>query len=166
MEQGLETWLRGPMVDVPPLLQPAAHALWQSWEEAQRYTQGFPETKLWERPKGVASVAFHLEHMAGVTDRMLTYAQNRTLSQEQYVYLAQEGVYAEGKNLERLIRHLNIQVEAALAYFKTLHGVDLLEPRFVGRKQLPSTLLGLLFHAGEHAQRHSGQLWVTVTMLK
>lgn len=38
----------------------------------------------------------------------------------------------------------------------------LTEPRAVGRKQLPSTVMGLLFHAAEHVQRHVGQLLVTV----
>ena len=35
------------------------------------------------------------------------------------------------------------------------------ETRLVGRGQLPATMLGLLFHAAEHAQRHIGQMLVT-----
>lgn len=42
---------------------------------------------------------------------------------------------------------------------------SLLEPRSVGRAQLPSTLLGLLVHAAEHTQRHVGQLLVTARIL-
>jgi uncharacterized damage-inducible protein DinB len=42
----------------------------------------------------------------------------------------------------------------------------LLQPRGVGRAQLPSTVLGLLFHAAEHTQRHVGQLLVTVRVLR
>ena len=33
----------------------------------------------------------------------------------------------------------------------------LLDARFVGRKQLPTTVLGLLVHIAEHTQRHLGQ---------
>jgi uncharacterized damage-inducible protein DinB len=36
----------------------------------------------------------------------------------------------------------------------------------VGRKQTPSTVVGLLFHAAEHTMRHTGQLLVTVRVLK
>ncbi|MGH7497555.1 MAG: hypothetical protein ACREL3_01755 [Gemmatimonadales bacterium] len=31
-------------------------------------------------------------------------------------------------------------------------------PREVGRKRLPSTTLGLVFHAAEHSSRHAGQI--------
>ena len=40
------------------------------------------------------------------------------------------------------------------------------EARTVGRKQLPTTVLGLYFHAAEHSQRHVGQLLVTVSVVK
>ena len=42
---------------------------------------------------------------------------------------------------------------------------SLLLPVGVGRRKLPSTVLGLLFHAAEHTQRHTGQLLVTVRVL-
>jgi hypothetical protein len=38
--------------------------------------------------------------------------------------------------------------------------------RQVGRAQLPSTVLGLLFHAAEHAQRHVGQLVTTSKVIR
>jgi uncharacterized damage-inducible protein DinB len=41
----------------------------------------------------------------------------------------------------------------------------LTEPREVGRAKLPSTVLGLLFHAAEHTQRHVGQLLVTARVV-
>ena len=42
---------------------------------------------------------------------------------------------------------------------------SLLEPREVGRLRLPSTTLGLLFHAAEHATRHAGQALTTARIL-
>jgi hypothetical protein len=33
----------------------------------------------------------------------------------------------------------------------------LMEPRGIGRKQLPTTVIGLLVHICEHTQRHVGQ---------
>jgi len=35
----------------------------------------------------------------------------------------------------------------------------------VGRKRIPSNVIGLLFHTAEHTQRHTGQLLVTVKVL-
>src|SRR5262249_59412189 len=87
-----EVWLRGPLPDMPPLLQPVAHALLQAREEVVAEMAGFPEELLWERPGGVASVGFHLQHLAGVLDRLFTYAQGRALNETQAQALAAEGV--------------------------------------------------------------------------
>jgi len=38
---------------------------------------------------------------------------------------------------------------------------QLLEPRTVGKKALPSTVAGLLVHIAEHTQRHVGQAVTT-----
>jgi hypothetical protein len=86
-----EVWLRGPLPDVPPLLQPVAHALLQAREEVVKLLHGFPETLLWEKPAGVASVGFHLQHLTGVLDRTFTYAQGRPLTPTQLEALAMEG---------------------------------------------------------------------------
>src|SRR5262252_4396811 len=86
-----EVWLRGPLPDVPPLLQPVAHALLQAREEVVAEMDGFPEHLLWERPGGVASVGFHLQHLAGVLDRLFTYARGLPLNERQTLALAGEG---------------------------------------------------------------------------
>ena len=62
----LEVWLRGPVSGVPSLLQPVAHALLQAREELNAAMHDFPPALLNERPAGVASVGFHLQHLAGV----------------------------------------------------------------------------------------------------
>jgi len=41
----------------------------------------------------------------------------------------------------------------------------LLDERKVGRAGLPSTVLGLLFHAAEHSTRHVGQAITTAKIL-
>src|SRR5215207_11464495 len=87
----LEYWLRGPVAGVPSLLQPAAHAILQSQEEVHRGLKNFPDTLIWERPEGVASVAFHLQHMPGVLDRLFTYAAGKQLEQAQLDYMVTEG---------------------------------------------------------------------------
>jgi len=43
---------------------------------------------------------------------------------------------------------------------------SLLQPREVGRKRLPSTTLGLIFHAAEHSARHAGQIVTLVRVVQ
>ncbi|MEH6681586.1 MAG: DinB family protein [Sediminicola sp.] len=161
-----EFWLRGPVDGIPALLQPAAHALLQSSEEVTRYLVGFPEEQLWARPAGRASVGFHLHHLTGVLDRMLTYSKGEPLSEKQLLYLQNEGNENERSNSSELAAAFQTKVTEALEYFKKVSDATLTAPRTVGRKKLPSTVIGLLFHASEHSQRHIGQLLVTVSILK
>jgi uncharacterized damage-inducible protein DinB len=157
-----EVWLRGPLPDIPPLLQPVAHALLQAREEVVAEMAGFPEERLWERPGGVASVGFHLQHLAGVLDRLFTYAREKGLDDAQSRKLAAEGTPEPGAGSRELTRAFERQVDRALEQLRTTDEARLTEYRPVGRAQLPSTVLGLLVHAAEHTQRHVGQLLVTV----
>ena len=166
MSSNQEYWLSGPIPDVPALLQPAAHALLQSVREVKEYLSDFPGEQLWEKPFGRASVGFHLRHLTGVLDRLLTYAKKESLSEAQLKFLKNEGNGNGAPSYQQLISEFEDKVNEALAYFKTLPESTLTEERFVGRKKLPSTIIGLLFHAAEHSQRHVGQLLVTVSVLK
>ncbi|GAB2775457.1 hypothetical protein GCM10027275_18190 [Rhabdobacter roseus] len=158
-----EVWLRGPIPNIPALLQPAAHALLQSREEVERIMAHFPAARLWERPAGVASVGFHLKHLTGVLDRIFTYARGEVLSEAQLAYLKEEGVGSESP--EELVQRFSAQVDTALRQLESTPPATLTEAREVGRAKLPSTVIGLLFHAAEHSQRHVGQLWVTVQVV-
>lgn len=160
----LEVWLRGPLPGVPPLLQGVAHALLQAREEVAALTEGFPGALLWERPVGVASVGFHLQHLSGVLDRLFTYARGEALDEAQLAYLAREGESTE--SVQELVSAFERQVDAALAELRRVDAGTLLEPRGVGRARLPSTVLGLYVHAAEHTTRHVGQLLVTVRVLE
>ena len=91
-----EVWLRGPVPGIPSLLQPIAHTLLQAREEVTALVEGFPEEWLWHRPAGVASPGFHLQHLAGVLDRLLTYARGQALGPQQLEELAMEGRPASG----------------------------------------------------------------------
>lgn len=162
-----EVWLRGPVPGVAPLLQPVAHALLQAREEVEAGTRNFPVALLWERPAGVASVGFHLQHLAGVLDRLFTYARGQSLTDGQLQALAAEGKPLPGPDqVATLVRLFGEQVEKALLQLGDTAEHSLSEPRGVGRSQLPSTVLGLLFHAAEHTQRHVGQLLVTARVVQ
>jgi uncharacterized damage-inducible protein DinB len=56
-------------------------------------------------------------------------------------------------------------VERALAQIRATPDSTLAESREVGRRRLPSTVLGLLFHAAEHSTRHAGQMITTAKAL-
>ena len=157
-----EVWLRGPLLGVPPLLQPVAHALLQAREEVTDLMADFAAAKLAERPLGLASVGFHLRHLAGVLDRTFTYARGEALSTNQLAYLAAEGQPPTHPGaVAELVQAFAEQVDAALGQLKNTPEATLPEWRGVGRAQLPSTVIGLLVHAAEHTTRHVGQLLVT-----
>jgi uncharacterized damage-inducible protein DinB len=156
-----EVWLRGPLPDIPALLQPVAHALLQAREEVIAEMAGFPEELLWKRPAGVASVGFHLQHLTGVLDRLFTYADGKRMDERQGQALAAEGMPDPSIRKEELIDAFYAQVDRALERLRGTDERTLTEYRSVGRAALPSTTLGLLVHAAEHTQRHVGQLLVT-----
>lgn len=161
-----EVWMRGPIPGFPPLLQPVAHSLLQSLEEVRRTVPPLATDDLWAKPGGAPSVGFHLRHAAGSLDRLFTYARGEALTAEQRAFLESEGEPgsppAESAALAAAFER---QVEQALAQLRGTPESTLLEPRGVGRRQLPSTVLGLLFHAAEHTQRHVGQMVTTARIV-
>jgi uncharacterized damage-inducible protein DinB len=161
-----EVWLRGLVLNIPPLLQPVAHALLQSGEEVEKIMREFPDNKLWLRPAGVASVAFHLNHLTGVLDRLFTYARGETLTPQQLQALRSEDVLSTPElTSQEMVERFKNQIKRSLIQLENTKEETLLLSIEIGRKKLPSTVLGVLFHAAEHTQRHTGQLLVTVRVL-
>jgi len=158
----IHAWLRGPEANIAPGLQPVAHALIQTLEEVTEFVEGFPDDKLWVRPFGLASVGFHLKHIPGVVDRLFTYARGEQLSDEQSTASRQESAEpATPTTLGELLSALTARLERALVELQSFDEAGLHEAIEIGRKKLPSTVQGALFHAAEHSQRHTGQLLVT-----
>lgn len=161
-----EVWLRGQIPDVPALLQPVAHGLIQCREELTARVTGLTPDQIWAKPFGAASVGFHARHAAGSLDRLFTYARGEPLSSAQRAALAAEEHPDFASNIDRqLVAAFDDAVERALAQLRATSETTLLDARGVGRAQLPSTVLGLLFHAAEHTQRHVGQLVTTAKAL-
>ena len=63
------------------------------------------------------------------------------------------------------MQRFNEQVALVIDQLKNTKDESVFETRYVGRKQIPSNVLGLLFHAAEHTQRHTGQLLVTARIV-
>src|ERR1700740_954006 len=108
-----EVWLRGPLRGAPVLLQPVAHALLQAREELEALMAGFPDKLLWEKPAGLASPGFHLQHLSGVIDRLFTYAQGEQLDQQQLAAFAAEGKPDETISVSMLLEAFNKGVDTA-----------------------------------------------------
>lgn len=162
-----EPWLRGPVPDVPPLLQPVAHALLQAVEDIRRVVTPLDSSALWARPGGAASVGFHVRHVAGALDRLFTYARGDMLSREQLASLKGETAPDEqGRATAReLVAAFEAQVDRALAQLRATRDDQLTDQREVGRAKLPSTVIGLLFHGAEHTLRHVGQTIATAKVI-
>ena len=154
-----EVWLRGPVAGIPPLLQPAAHAILQVGEDVIPLVADLTPALLWARPGGAAAIGFHLLHLPGSLDRLLTYSRGATLTPEQVDHLAAERTAHEDRpELPQLLARFAAGIDAGVAYLRTVPESSLVVPREVGRKRLPSTTLGLIFHAAEHSSRHAGQI--------
>lgn len=162
-----EVWLRGPLPNIPALLQPVAHALLQAREELVELMQDFSENLLWTKPANLASPGFHLQHLTGVLNRLFTYARAENLNEEQLAYLAAESSPPSANyTVQSLVENFSNEVDAALNQLSQQNESQLTEVRAVGRAQIPSTVIGLYTHAAEHTMRHLGQLLVTVKVLK
>lgn len=160
-------WLAGPVDGVPATLQPVAHALLQTVEEVEHFLADFPEEKLWEGVAGLASVGFHLRHITGVIDRLFATARGDADLPAQRAAARAETIPPEdGGSMAELLQALRDQVQRALAQLRATPESSLTDAREVGTRKMPSTVLGLLFHAADHAQRHTGQLLVTARVLR
>jgi uncharacterized damage-inducible protein DinB len=148
-------------VGIASSLQPVAHTFTQVHEELCELVSRL-SAHSWQPPSfGGWSVGQHVIHLQGSTDRLLTYADGRALSDAQREALAAERAAqpeaGREPDLQSLLDRMRDGVFAQLRSWSEKPPTDLLSPRAVGRDQLPSTVLGLLFHAAEHAQRHAGQ---------
>lgn len=152
-----EAWLNGPIAGVDPMLMPAAHAFLQVRHEVPRLLAGLTPAQLWQRPGRSASIGFHVVHLAGATERLLTYARGEQLSETQ-LQAARAEREASGLSSDALAAVVEAAMDRAIDELRAVAPGDVTAPREVGRQRLPSTVLGLLFHAAEHATRHAGQV--------
>ena len=162
-----EAWLRGPLEGVDPMLMPAAHALVQASEDLERAALGLTVQELWVKPGGAASLGFHLRHIAGSTDRLLTYARGDQLTDAQRQGIALEQQAGDPPaDAATLVREARAAIECALAAIRTVPKESLLDARAIGRAALPTNVFGLLCHIAEHTQRHTGQIITTAKIVR
>ena len=149
-----------------PLAAPVLYAFEQAREDLAEHTEGLTIEQIWARPHGFGSVGFHIRHIAGSTDRLITYLEAKPLSDAQLAALAAE--HEAGATREELLESLGAAFDRAELVVRAIDLACLAEPRTVGRQRLPTTVVGLLVHIAEHTQRHVGQAisaakWIRVS---
>lgn len=160
-----EPWLRGTLTEMPAVIRAVLHALELAREDAERWCGDMTGLELNAQPKGLPPVAFHLRHINGSLDRLLTYAEGRELSEQQLAEQKRETEPA-GALPRTLLREFAGSMERAAERIRAFAGANLEETRYVGRKRLPTTVGGLLVHVADHTQRHTGQMVTTAKLVR
>jgi uncharacterized damage-inducible protein DinB len=148
--------MRGPIDGVHPLAAPLLYTFVHAREDLAHHTEGLTTQQLWATPFGFGSVGFHILHIAGSTDRLMTYLQGHQLSAEQVAAMEAENSVAT-LDRDQLLAALDRCFVEAERVVRTIGPATLPDPREVGRRKLPTTVIGLLTHIAEHTQRHVGQ---------
>ena len=160
-----EAWLRGPIEGVPPHLMPVFHSFQMVREDLARYTEGLTTEDVWRPTGALPSLGFHLRHIAHSVDRLVTYLCGNQLSDAQIATLKQE-TDSGATTLAELLADVDEKLGDAERRIRTIEPGMLYEPRYIGKKRLPSTVLGLLVHVAEHTQRHLGQAITTAKLAR
>lgn len=158
--------MSGNLEGIAPILMPSAHSLTQAAIDIKRASESLSDEEMWKKPKDSPSVAFHLRHIAGSIDRLLTYTRGEQLNAQQFDKLAAESEFDENLNSEKLVESAVSQIEKAVDFLLLVDVETLFEKRVVGRKNLPTNVFGLLFHIAEHTQRHVGQIITTAKIVR
>jgi uncharacterized damage-inducible protein DinB len=159
----VEPWLRGTLTEVDAVRRQVLHALELAEEDLLRWCSGLSDAEINTRPFGVGSVAFHLRHIAGSLDRLLTYAEGRLLSEAQMDALSSE--MDGGSRADEVLAQFQGGLRDARCRVMLISKGSYEDARGVGRAMLPSTVGGLLVHCAEHTQRHIGQAVTTAKVV-
>jgi uncharacterized damage-inducible protein DinB len=147
--------MRGPIEGVSPLTGPILYTFQHAREDLAKFVEGLTTDQIWATPYGFGSVGFHIRHIGGSTDRLITYMRGEQLSPAQLDFLKSEK--NAGASGAELLQEMDQFFQRAEASVRALDPTTLSDLREIGRKKLPSTVNGLLVHTAEHIQRHIGQ---------
>ena len=162
-----EPWLRGTHEDVPAAARAVLHALELALDDLVRWTADLTDAEIHAQPFGLTSIAYHLRHIVGATDRILIYAEGGELTAAQLAVLkAEQGSDDRQESLAELLAVVEASFSRATERIRALAGVNLDTPRFVGRKRMPTSAGGALIHVADHTLRHVGQVVTTAKVLK
>jgi uncharacterized damage-inducible protein DinB len=159
-----EPWLRGTLTDVPAVQRAVLHALELAKEDLHRWCVPLSVEQLNRTHANIPSVAFHIRHIVGSIDRLLTYAEGRELTPLQLEALRAESTPAH--DVVTALAELDSALDRTAERIRAFSPAELEQPRSVGKKRLPATLGGLLVHIADHTQRHVGQAITTAKLVQ
>lgn len=159
-----EPWLRGPLPEVSPFIAPLFRSFEMAKEDLAHHTGGLPDDLLWARPYGLAPVGFHIRHIGGSVARLATYLKGEQLDDVQLAGMRSE--LEPGASREDLLAEMARALSECEALVRTFPIDSLQDTRTVGRKHLPTTVIGLIVHIAEHTQRHVGQAVTTAKLVR
>jgi hypothetical protein len=147
---------------------PTLHAYAQAREDLARWTDGLTDAEIWLRPLGLAPVGFQLRHIAGSVERLTTYLRGEQLTPGQLEAIHREMDPGPGPSgsLPELLIEVNEALQLSEQVIRALDPSMFTEPRSVGRKYFPTTVVGLVVHLAEHTQRHVGELIITAKVVR
>jgi uncharacterized damage-inducible protein DinB len=133
-------------------------------EDVNAACEGLTAEEMFARPGGLTPISFHLRHIPGSLDRLLTYAEGGSLSDAQKATMRME--LEEGGSPRSLSAAFLQGLLDAEKRVRKFADADLEQPRKVGKKELPTTVGGLLVHCADHTSRHVGQVVTTAKLLR
>ncbi|HEY4009183.1 MAG TPA: DinB family protein [Acidobacteriaceae bacterium] len=158
-----EPWMSGMHAELDVVRRAVIYALELAEEDVAKWCGDLSDDAMAARPCGVAPVSFHLRHIARSLDRMLTYAENRMLGETQLAALKTE---MDAATAAEVLREFRDGVASAKERVRAFAPESYEEFRGVGRRQLPTTVGGLLIHCAEHTSRHVGQAVTTAKLVR
>jgi len=173
----VEPWLQGTLTEVEPVRRAVLHALELAEEDVERWASVLSDAEMFARPAGLPSVAFQLRHMVRSLDRLLTYAESGLLSSSQlpvgqFPVLSEAQMAALATEMDgngtagEVLAEFRMGLRRAMERVLAIAPESFAEVRGVGRKRLPTTVVGLLIHCAEHTQRHVGQMVTTAKVVR
>jgi uncharacterized damage-inducible protein DinB len=158
-----EPWLRGTLNEVPAVPRAVLHALQLAKEDLHRWCAHLSSAQLNAVHANLPSEGFHLRHIARSLDRLLSYAEGKPLTTEQIGALQSEST-ADAVAIE-VFAELDAALADAAERIRAFSIAELEQPRTVGKRQLPTSVGGLLVHVADHTQRHVGQAITTAKLV-
>jgi hypothetical protein len=148
--------MRGIVPGIHPVTGHLLRSAEQIREDAGAAAVGLTTDQLWSKPHGMTSPGFHLKHLAGSTNRLLTYLEDRQLTSDQLAAILAEGEGSE--DAATLLSSVNAALDRYEAAVRSLSPEDFGAVKEIGRKKYQTTAISLAIHIAEHAQRHIGGL--------
>lgn len=161
----MEPWLSGTITGTHPVLAALLYSFQQAREDLEKWTLGLTQEQIWRRVGEVAPVGFHIRHIAGSVDRLITYASKGALTEAQLAELRAEQ-QIPGPSRDELFELLEKKLAHAAEIVRGIDPATLGDTREIGRKKTPVPLGILLVHISEHTQRHVGAAIVTSKIVR